>query len=1077
MPPPDKKSPADGSQPIGAIGTVIIGGFGGGIPTPDGPSQQNNPTGNLPQPEIIMLSDFKSLTKDDGNYTWSSKDFYLGNDGKKKIYENMSLEGLYFDFQVQSRYLDALSYELIYDTVTDPSKALLDSQKNKVKVAVNDANDIKNLLVEMIKVTDDAKKSLNLSSYSDPLLKSIDPKQKIKLSPFSTKVWLQFLSNLSVYFNSAVFKEDIDPNHNFEEGIYYSTNKVSGLNILKSYKSCYSIDTKKNSTFVATDATSIKNLITDAVFTNGEHLFNTSKQFWKRKKQIFELLQIETILSNRKLTQAQVNDIFGIGFYDIDIFNFKAQSNLGHTPYLGVLSLNNSNADTTLIFENDYIGFKNVKNLSFVPGTEIFDTANSSGGTDIGGLKALRTSLEDASDKIKIIKDAFDNFDDSSLSTNFFTSDVMTKIVKKFGDVMSGDDDINLSFDYVWVPGTPGVSLEVFSIDLFRHCNVNVDYRSTLFTILYNMATQKRDIAITDLVDLIRRIFFSNNNISFGANFTSAEQIKARINGNDAAWTAQVNKDEGDDVKTGAVGGAAIGAVGGVVGAAVGAAVGAVVGEVVSFYSSVDTNTEYYNQLEMQQAILTYALSVLNNKIFNEAVTIFEEFIDSGPVSTYSGQYSEALYLCSIYNFILNIFNVDSAYAAKVITLLYNDGLSNIESLNLGVYDKVLGQINILYDRVNLMLEKINNYQGRIFGQPKGIIPAINTVMDELGLDKKSIYSPGQINLIISRVDDAAKRINGIDKVQLLDDSVIFARSTEVLSYNLNNFYNNNFGNLKFLNSINQGRHILSVGIPKGYLSTLKNKVIFDATKNNMQDVPQKQGDVIEIVIQKTEELYPHLRFEPISFLFDMSIFPLQSYHQTRNDGSVLFKDISSNNPNQFFDNLFNKTIYDKSYFHLTQDDKLKLGFSHTMSYILSLYLSIFSGIEVNEQSLFEDNFLTLTKSNSQNIFLKGVLNSEAVNLTRFTSQLDSFSKALTCFSDEKFVKQYLLSNRKFDRIFNLMIPQTFYIDEKSLTNDEKSSLQKLKNSGKVLPSPTGKSYISDKSPSIPEYQVFVKSI
>ena len=147
------------------------------------------------------------------------------------------------------------------------------------------------------------------------------------------------------------------------------------------------------------------------------------------------------------------------------------------------------------------------------------------------------------------------------------------------------------------------------------------------------------------------------------------------------------------------------------------------------------------------------------------------------------------------------------------------------------------------------------------------------------------------------------------------------------------------------------------------------------------------------------------------------------------------------------------------------------------MSYILSLYLSIFSGIEVNEQSLFEDNFLTLIKSNSQNTFLKGVLNREAVNLTRFTSQLDSFSKALTCFSDEKFVKQYLLSNRKFDRIFNLMIPQTFYIDEKSLTNDEKSSLQKLKNSGKVLLSPTGKSYISDKSPSIPEYQVFVKSI
>ena len=1056
MPPPDKKSPAQGSPPIGTIGKIPIGGFGGGIPTPDGPSQQNNPTGNLPQPEIIMLSDFKSLTKDDGNYTWSSKDFYLGNDGKKKIYENMSLEGLYFDFQVQSRYLDALSYELIYDTVTDPSKALLDSQKNKVKVAVNDANDVKNLLVEMIKVTDDAKKSLNLSSYSDPLLKSIDPKQKIKLSPFSTKVWLQFLSNLSVYFNSAVFKEDIDPNHNNDEGIYYSTNKVSGLNKLKSYKSCYSINnlnlfSQNLSGVDSTNSQTIANLEQNSIFTNDEKLFNTSTQFWKRKKQIFELLQLETILSNAKLTQTIVNDtIFGLDntVTNFDIINFSNQKQLGKIPYII-----NSN-ENILIFENDYIDFSSIsvsknkiKNLSFVPGTEIFDTANSSGGTDIGGLKALRTSLEDASVKIKIIKDAFDNFDDSSLSTNFFTSDVMTKIVKKFGDVMSNDDDINLSFDYEWVPDTPGVSLESFSIDLFRRCNAYAEYRSTFFTILYGMATQQIDTAITNLVELIGRIFYSDS-IFGDIKFKSIDEITTGINGIDQARTAQQAKDK--DSNSGVRLGAAIGA----------------------------QNTSYYEQLDMQEATLNYALKVLdNNKIFNEAVRIFKEFIDSNTVSTYSGQYSEALYLYSIYNFILNIFNVDSAYAT-VITSLYNtDGLSNTDSLNLGVYDKILGQINILYDRVNLMLEKINNYQARIFGPPRGIIPAINAVMDELGLDKKSIYSPGQINLIISRVDDAAKRINGIDKVQLLDDSVIFARSTEVLSYNLNNFYNNNFGNLKFLNSINQGRHILSVGIPKGYLSTLKNKVIFDATKNNMQDVPQKQGDVIEIVIQKTEELYPHLRFEPISFLFDMSIFPLQSYHQTRNDGSVLFKDISSNNPNQFFDNLFNKTIHDKSYFALTNDDKLKLGFSHTMSYILSLYLSIFSGIEVNEQSLFEDNFLTLIKSNSQNTFLKGVLNREAVNLTRFTSQLDSFSKALTCFSDEKFVKQYLLSNRKFDRIFNLMIPQTFYIDEKSLTNDEKSSLQKLKNSGKVLLSPTGKSYISDKSPSIPEYQVFVKSI
>ena len=1056
MPPPDKKSPAQGSPPIGTIGKIPIGGFGGGIPTPDGPSQQNNPTGNLPQPEIIMLSDFKSLTKDDGNYTWSSKDFYLGNDGKKKIYENMSLEGLYFDFQVQSRYLDALSYELIYDTVTDPSKALLDSQKNKVKVAVNDANDVKNLLVEMIKVTDDAKKSLNLSSYSDPLLKSIDPKQKIKLSPFSTKVWLQFLSNLSVYFNSAVFKEDIDPNHNNDEGIYYSTNKVSGLNKLKSYKSCYSINnlnlfSQNLSGVDSTNSQTIANLEQNSIFTNDEKLFNTSTQFWKRKKQIFELLQLETILSNAKLTQTIVNDtIFGLDntVTNFDIINFSNQKQLGKIPYII-----NSN-ENILIFENDYIDFSSIsvsknkiKNLSFVPGTEIFDTANSSGGTDIGGLKALRTSLEDASVKIKIIKDAFDNFDDSSLSTNFFTSDVMTKIVKKFGDVMSNDDDINLSFDYEWVPDTPGVSLESFSIDLFRRCNAYAEYRSTFFTILYGMATQQIDTAITNLVELIGRIFYSDS-IFGDIKFKSIDEITTGINGIDQARTAQQAKDK--DSNSGVRLGAAIGA----------------------------QNTSYYEQLDMQEATLNYALKVLdNNKIFNEAVRIFKEFIDSNTVSTYSGQYSEALYLYSIYNFILNIFNVDSAYAT-VITSLYNtDGLSNTDSLNLGVYDKILGQINILYDRVNLMLEKINNYQARIFGPPRGIIPAINAVMDELGLDKKSIYSPGQINLIISRVDDAAKRINGIDKVQLLDDSVIFARSTEVLSYNLNNFYNNNFGNLKFLNSINQGRHILSVGIPKGYLSTLKNKVIFDATKNNMQDVPQKQGDVIEIVIQKTEELYPHLRFEPISFLFDMSIFPLQSYHQTRNDGSVLFKDISSNNPNQFFDNLFNKTIHDKSYFALTNDDKLKLGFSHTMSYILSLYLSIFSGIEVNEQSLFEDNFLTLIKSNSQNTFLKGVLNREAVNLTRFTSHLDSFSKALTCFSDEKFVKQYLLSNRKFDRIFNLMIPQTFYIDEKSLTNDEKSSLQKLKNSGKVLLSPTGKSYISDKSPSIPEYQVFVKSI
>jgi hypothetical protein len=504
--------------------------------------------------------------------------------------------------------------------------------------------------------------------------------------------------------------------------------------------------------------------------------------------------------------------------------------------------------------------------------------------------------------------------------------------------------------------------------------------------------------------------------------------------------------------------------------------------ENINFKSKNDIATRIDNidptknqQLNDQEDTLNYALKVLNNKIFNEAIKIFKEFTDSYDSSkSYSGQYFEALYLYSIYNFILNIFDVGYG---KFISALYKaDALNDIDALKLGVYEKVSGQINILYDRVDLMLQKINSYQAAMFGPPGGgIILAINTAMNELGLDKKSVYSPGQINLIISRVDDAAKRINGIDTVQLLDDSVIFARSTEVLSYNLNNFYNHDFGNLKFLNSINQGRHILSVGIPKGYLSTLKNKVIFDATKNDMQDVPQKQGDIIEIVIQKTEELYPHLRFEPISFVFDMSIFPLQSYHQTRNDGEILFKDISSNNPNESFYN-FTKKTQDKSYFALTAENKENLRFSHTISYILSLYLSIFSGIEVNEQSLFEDDFLT--KLNSQNIFLKGVLNRETANLTKFTSQLDSFSKALTCFSDEKFVKQYLLSSRKFDRIFNVMIPQTFYIDEQNMSSDEKDSLKSLKDSKKVLTNKTtGKSYISKNSPSIPEYQVFVKSI
>jgi hypothetical protein len=1033
MPPPDKKSPAEGSQPIGKILKIPIGGFtGGGIPVPDDPSQQNNATSNLAQPEIIMLSDFKSLTKDDGNYTWSSKDFYLGNDGKKKIYENMSLEGLYFDFQVQSRYLDALSYELIYDTVTDPSRALLDSQKNRVKVAVNDADSVKKSLVEMIKVTDDAKKSLNLNSYSDPLLQSIDPKQQMQLSPFSTKIWLQFLSNLSVYFNNTVFAEDNaeDKNPSSLSGInriiYYSTNQVLGLKNLISNKSCYSIDTKKYNTSVAIDIAAVA-FLDLSTFTNGENLFNTSAQFWKRKKQIFELLQIEAILSNTKLTQAQVNNgIFGIGLSDsyIDIFNFKAQSNLANTPYLGV-TINNI---TTLTFENDYITIGNKdsknKNLSFVPGTEIFDTANSSGGTDIGGLEALRTSLEFAKEKIKSIKDAFDSFDDSSSSQNFFTSDIMTKIIKRFRDVMDHDNDINLSFDYEWMPETTGVSLESFSIDLFRQCNAanNRSYLHTLFTILYNMALGQTETAINDLVILIGNFYKT----FFDATFTSIVDINAGISG--------INKDR-----------------------------------------KSSTRQDYQHRLDAQEATLNYALKVLNNNIFNEAVRIFKDFTGSYDSSkSYSGQYSEALYLYSIYNFILNIFDV--AYGKFISALYKADALNDIDALKLGVYEKVLGQINIIYDRVDLMLQKINSYQAAMFGPPGGgIILAINTAMNELGLDKKSVYSPGQINLIISRVDDAAKRINGIDTVQLLDDSVIFARSTEVLSYNLNNFYNNNFGNLKFLNSINQGRHILSVGIPKGYLSTLKNKVIFDATKNNMQDVPQKQGDIIEIVIQKTEELYPHLRFEPISFVFDMSIFPLQSYHQTRNDGEILFKDISSNNPNESFYN-FTKKTQDKSYFALTAENKENLRFSHTISYILSLYLSIFSGIEVNEQSLFEDDFLT--KLNSQNIFLKGVLNRETANLTKFTSQLDSFSKALTCFSDEKFVKQYLLSSRKFDRIFNVMIPQTFYIDEQNMSSREKDSLTSLKDSRKVLTNKTtGKSYISKNSPSIPEYQVFVKSI
>lgn len=323
------------------------------------------------------------------------------------------------------------------------------------------------------------------------------------------------------------------------------------------------------------------------------------------------------------------------------------------------------------------------------------------------------------------------------------------------------------------------------------------------------------------------------------------------------------------------------------------------------------------------------------------------------------------------------------------------------------------------------------------------------------------------------------------------------------------------FSNEKF--SVNRAfnSRILSVGIPQGFASFLKEKVAL--SNISQQTLGDKESDVIKVNVYKVDVRYQNIVFKPQSFMFEMSRFVSKDYssYLPVKEGSSekqiaesipmrdysIITDVSQMQANTFGKNsaLYQSSEYD----FLTVEQKDDLMVNHIRSHMLELYVKLLSGFSVSEidflidestnsvssmspivvNKLIDESVKKISKappvgpvSNKitsiatvqvqQPLSAKNTVNPVSKVLTfefspKITQNYESQNKVIidsaktrTLYSDSMSESRRIMKPKVFDRIFNVFVdPDDFEIDqiETNKTDSGKDMLESLFSAGKVI--------------------------
>jgi len=1069
-------------------------------------------------PVILAISEYRNLSDNKG-YDVTESSFGLDD---KSIYPSINSLGEYFDLQIQSKYIDSLLYDKIFDNLSGSLQQLSDSNKKLISPTLTNLIDT----IDSIKnYTVIAKSSLDLTlnSQNDIAIREIiDPQHSFIDKPniTSTKIWLQAISNIRANFYGFI------PDY---AKLSSQESKILGLG------SAYQDPLKWNDTYTFLQGNpqyaEFGPLARVIILPNILVPFQDIQ--YDSKKNIVEFSGKER-KSNEFLSAYGNNSLY-------QIFNFSFVGNRASDDYKKFLlyfswiyllskltpdtsSLENLNNNLTNIFddftlpntlfkfaydkssdfkkvltlENDYIQYVPENNKILKPGTaEFFDDAF----INPDKFKKLQTKVSETTGLLQFLKSTIS--DTENLPLLMVNTD--KRIAEIVGDPLQGRVPISLKKDRIGVglyltkqadvvgknaeytvdpiSETKQIQYELQALDLFSFCyNQVVVPTGNFFT---DGENPPNFLLILGLFDFISK-YVKNGDPSPSEALQYLLFVQSQFNsgiltiqgGSNVPVTNLFDNllTTSDDFK-GAWSTAAAG----------------------SEYNTGEQNSQAQaSGWTGQDALLKACDNIFKSnllKSFKDLYTEANTMLDTVCIDnrTKVGSIPKDFILFKL--FLQQLQYVFTTVSGKFRFPNQNeiDKSESDANPHLGfngefitnsnkkfIEDLVINKLQAFIDKFSEIETAINNFDQYVISPATGGLQKVKDYVQPLGISQdtaamNALFSNGQLSLLRSRLESMYDYtvVYPDSKVQILDNSMIRSTQSKAAIFNMDT---HNFGKEEFFDKFD----ILTVGLPRFFHDLFRSRFKISKSKQSFpigfqqfNQKKSKQVDVFKIVVLRTDELYPDIKFKPIEFIFDFSILP-NNLHYGPKISDVGLSD--PENPTLITDPNSPKSALSFSLYKNvlgTQKEEVlnnlaKVLYNHQTSHLLGLYLTNLTGIEMNEHSLYTIDDIKNDKILRTNAIITSVIQQNQKSLkSNLLKASNSLIRGITSLSDPTVINDYALRPRAFDRVYNIPVPKRFELE---------SLPQNPKYSG-LIDSIQSSNYLSRSAPSVAQYQVYVQSI
>lgn len=314
-----------------------------------------------------------------------------------------------------------------------------------------------------------------------------------------------------------------------------------------------------------------------------------------------------------------------------------------------------------------------------------------------------------------------------------------------------------------------------------------------------------------------------------------------------------------------------------------------------------------------------------------------------------------------------------------------SSSLTNNYQLILNKLNKEQTYIHQLVFNINSILQKnsqsltdISNYLNT-----ETYKTSFNTISKILGEDThliKRLMTEQQMMLMTNGIVDLS------DKLSKLRTSSANVSLENKPSDKLNQLLYRFLSNPDFLTPTGFNKKVISVGVPIGFVSKIRQKINIENYDNAFTD---KQKDIVNFCIYKKNIKKPGLIYKPKKFLFELSRFVTRNTSVIKSANNTSYESILQSIPTQDWGDFirnFCSTIVAKprhdywsqaqnnpnvqknsynqsSYSFLDESEKKELIKNHITSFLLETYIKTLSGLDVNDLSFCIKN--TKITSNS----------------------------------------------------------------------------------------------------------------